>query len=416
MLIASRIRDGVRAVAGGLPRPFWVLWTGTLVNRFGTFVLPFLAIYLTQVRRFSILQAGMVTALYGAGAAIAGPLGGFLADHLGRRLTMIGALVLGGAGMIALGLAERPEVIAPACFLVALITEMYRPGMQAALADLVPPADRVRAFGLIYWVINLGFGIGLAVAGLLATVSYFLLFAGDGVTSMLFGLMVWRGVPETRPARSARSPERPRAATHDGFFAPYRDPTFMLFLGLNFLFALVFMQHTLALPLDMTAHGVSRPAFGAAIALNGAVIVLVQPFLGPALARRNPSRTLAAGATLVALGFGLNALARTAPVYAAGVVIWTLGEIATLPLASAVVADLAPIEVRGRYQGAYGLSFGLASCLAPTLGSVVLRRFGNVTLWSGCLVLGLVVAVGQLALASPLARERRARHAAHSPG
>src|SRR5882672_8225496 len=129
MSILDDIRAAVHRSAGGLPRPFWVLWTGTLVNRMGQFVVPFLAIYLTQARGFSVLQAGMVAAIYGAGAAIAGPLGGYLADRVGRRFVMVSALALGGASMIGLGFARRIDVLAPATFLVALVSEMYRPGV-----------------------------------------------------------------------------------------------------------------------------------------------------------------------------------------------------------------------------------------------------------------------------------------------
>ena len=158
-------------MTGGLPRSFWVIWAGTFVNRCGSFVLPFMAIYLTEARGLSMAQAGLVVALYGAGAAIAAPLGGFLADHVGRRVTMIIALGLGGAGMIAIGFAHRLEVIAPAIFCNAIISEMYRPAMQAAVSDLVPAHDRPRAYGLIYWVINFGFAVGLLVGGLLIIIA-----------------------------------------------------------------------------------------------------------------------------------------------------------------------------------------------------------------------------------------------------
>lgn len=414
MFTSTRIREQLRTLAGGLPRPFWVLWTGTLINRMGTFVLPFLAIYLTQVRGFSIAQAGMVAGLYGAGASIAAPVGGYLADHIGRRITMVGALALGGSCMIALGFAKSIGVIAPMTFVVALISDMYRPGVQAALADLVPPADRVRAFGLIYWVINLGFAFGTALAGFLATVSFRILFVADGLTTILYAFLIWRGVPETRPSRPshAEDPSRPSALSE--FFAPYRDGVYMAFVGLSFLSSILFMQFTLALPLDMAAHGVAKATFGMVIALNGLIIVFVQPFLGPYLSSRNRSRVIAAGVTLMAVGFGLNAVVHTAPLYALGVVIWTIGEIGVLPIANSVVADLAPVHVRGRYQGAYSLSFGAAACVAPTVGSLVLQRFGGTVLWTSAFMLGIAVALGHLALARRLARTRLARITAAS--
>jgi MFS family permease len=89
--------------------------------------------------------------------------------------------------------------------------------------------------------------------------------------------------------------------------------------------------------------------------------------------------------------------------------VWTLGEMAVLPIANAEVADVALPEMRGRYQGAYGITFGLASFAAPLLGTFVLQHWGPAALWGGCLVLGLLVAAGQLALAPALTRLREER-------
>jgi len=172
---------------------------------------------------------------------------------------------------------------------------------------------------------------------------------------------------------------------------------------------LVFMQHFTTLPLDMAAHGVTRAQLGLILALNGILIVLVQPFVAARLARFNRSRTIAGGAALFGLGFGLNAFARSVPLYALGVIVWTLGEMAVLPIANAVVADVAIPEMRGRYQGAYGITFGLASLAAPLIGTAVLQRWGSPALWWGCLVMGLLVAAGHLVLAPALTRLREER-------
>src|SRR5262249_8223647 len=166
------------------------------------------------------------------------------------------------------------------------------------------------------------------------------------------------GVTEPRSLTGSRPHGAPRGHPLSEFFAPYRDGHFVFFLCLCFLFAIVFLQNATTFPLDMTAHGISKATFGKVLALNGAIIALVQPLLGPFLAGRDRSRSLAAGSALVGLGFGLNALARTVPLYVLGVVTWTVGEMGVLPVANTVVADLAPLELRGRYQGAFGLSFG----------------------------------------------------------
>ena len=419
----DNVRTRVRAIGIGLPRTYWVLWFGMLVNRAGCFVLPFLAVYLTQGRGFAPATAGAIAALYGAGAAVASALGGYLADHVGRRATMAGALLLGGLGMIALGFARELWQIAPATFLVALLGECYRPAMQAAIADLVPPNDRVRAFGILYWVINLGFSIGLVLGGVLASWSFLWLFVGDGLTSIAFAVIVLRAVPETRPghahaatAGAAPAPHGPRPSFVAGFLAPYRDRPFAAFVVLSVLALLVFMQHVAALPIEMGHRGISRAWMGFVLGLNGMVIVLVQPFLAPVLGRFNRSRVLSVGACLLGLGFGLNVVAVGPALYGLGVVVWTVGEICLLPTANAVVADIALPHMRGRYQGAYGLSFGLAGFGAPLIGTAVLQHFGSRALWLGCLVAGLVVAAGHAALAPRLTRLREERIAARSAG
>jgi MFS family permease len=400
-------------MAGGLPRPFWFLFAGTFVNRAGAFVLPFLAIYLTQARHLSMVQAGVILSVYGAGATAAGPIGGFLADHVGRRAIMLFALIGGGACMIALGFVERVEWLAPAVFVVAAVGEMYRPAMQAAMSDLLPGADRVRGMGLLYWVINLGYAIGITLGGLLAGVSFRWLFVGDGITTILFGLVVAMGVPETRPARAPLAEGAKKPAIWSEFVAPYRDVHFVLFLLLSFLIAAVFSQNASTVPLDMSARGLSKVALGSVLALNGVLIVFLQPILNPILAAHSRSRVLAIGTATIGVGFGLHAFCGSVPTFMAAVVVWTFGEMAVLPVANALVADLAPVELRGRYLGAYSMSFGAAVCAAPVAGTWLLETFGRTGLWAVCFAVGTAVCGGHLLLARALMRLRKERLAAH---
>lgn len=405
---APRGRTRLAALGGGLPRTFWVLCAGMFVNRCGAFVVPFLSVYLTQVRGYSIATAGAVAALYGLGAMLASLVGGYCADHFGRRATMLTALTGGGLGMIALGFARDVRVLAPAAFAIAFVGEAYRPAMQAAVADLVPQEQRVRAFGYLYWVINLGYSVGVTLGGALASASFLWLFLGDGATTLLFGLLVARAVPETRVA-TAHPADAPRRSLVQDFLAPWRDGPFGVFVLLSILVLLVFMQNVAALPIDMSARGVSRAWLGAVLGINGVAIVLLQPLLAARLQRANRSRVIALGASLVGLGFGFGAIAHGPALFGLGVLVWTVGEIFVLPISNAVVADVAPAAMRGRYQGTYGLSFGLAAFAAPLAGTFVMQRFGSSALWLGCVALGALVAAAQLALAPRLTRLREER-------
>lgn len=394
----------LRAAAGGLPATFWWLWGGVLVNRLAGFVVPFLALYLTRQRGFTPAQAGVAVAVFGAGVVASGPVSGLLADRVGRRRVMLAGLGGGGLLAIALGFLEARPLLLGAAFLLGFVGELYRPPMHAAVGDVVAPAERARAFGLLYWAANLGVAVGLVLAGAVADRSLRALFVGDGLTSLAFGAMIFLRVPETRPAPSGGRAPR---ATAGELLAAWADPTFARLLGLYLAFLLVFMQLLVTLPLDMGAKGLSPGAYGLAMAVNGALIVVLQPLAAPVLRRLDPARVLAAGALLAGVGFGLNAVARTLPAYAAAVAVWTLGEIGSLPVASALAVELAPAHLRGRYQGAASSCWGIANLAAPTVGTLVLGRLGAPALWGGCLAVDLVVAGGYLALARAL-RARRA--------
>jgi MFS family permease len=395
----------------GLPFVYWVLWTGALINRLGGFIYTFLALYLTQERGFSVEQAGGVVSLYGLGSIAASAMGGVMADRIGRRPTMLFASVLGAAAMLQLGLAREPWHIALSTFLLGLLTDAYRPALQASVADVVAPVDRTRAYGYLYWAINLGFTGAAVIAGLLAKTNFALLFAGDAATTLTFGLLVFLRVPETRPGGvgAASGPERSdlhaqpaRSASID---APYRDPALMAFLLTQLLVAMLFFQSAVTLPVDMRAHGRTEAQYGGLIAINGVLIVVLQPFATRLVHRHRRAHVLALGAALGGLGFGMTGLGHSVLFYAFTIVVWTLGEIVFSPVAPAVVADLAPSELRGGYQGALTMTWGVAACVAPALGSMALGRGGSWILWSGCAVLGLAAAVLHVLIAP--SRRRR---------
>jgi MFS family permease len=391
-----------RAATGGLPPLFWTLWAGMLVNRLASFVVTFLALYLVHDRGFSASQAGHVVALYGLGLLLAGPLGGALADRVGRRQTMLLGLTLGGCCVAVLGFLRDPAWLTFFAFLAALTGDIYRPAAQAAVADVVAPADRARAYGLIYWAVNLGWAISLSVAGFVAERSMLALFLADAATSLAFALIVLARVPETRPAHHGSAP-----VVH-GLVRVFRDGPFMVFLGLHLAVLLVFTQFQLAAPLDYAAHGVGPRGFSLIMALNGLGVVVLQPLLSPRLHRYDGARVLALSALLVGVGFGLNAFGGSLVAYVAAAAFYTVGEVLGFPVASAIVADLAPPDLRGRYQGAFSMAWGLAFTLSPLVGGEVLHRFGGRVLWLGCLATGALTALLHLA-AGPARRRRLGR-------
>ncbi len=404
------LREAWGRRGAGLPAAFWWLWGGALVNALASFILAFLALFLTA-RGFSVEQAGMVVALFGAGTVVAGPVAGALADRVGRRPTMLVALWAAAAVTALLGALTSPLAIAAAVLVIGLISNGYRPAAAAVIADLIPPADRARAFGLLYWAANLGMAVSAAGGGLLAAHGWGTLFLVDAATTFLFGLVIWSRVPESRPAAAAAGPGAPRR----GYGVVLGDDVYLVFLGLQLALMLAFLQFMVALPVDMARHGFGPATYGRVIAVNGVLIVLLQPPATRLLSRLDPGRVLAAGSALVGLGYGGYALARSAWQYAAATAVWSLGEILVLPVAATVVAGLSPSDLRGRYQGLYSLTFGAAMFASPVLGAAVLERLGAGALWAACLGLSLLVALGHLAAGRARRRRERTREQARGP-
>ena len=395
----TRLRARLDAAAGGLSPVFWVLWCGVLVNRAASFVVGFLALFLVRERGFGEAAAGQVVALYGLGGVIASLAGGALADRVGRRATMVGSLALNAAAVGALAAARAPWFISAVTLLAGAAGQTYPPALNAAVADVVPFADRPRAFGLVYWASNVGFGFGYALAGVAGTRSLPLLFALDAATTCAFALLVLVKVPETRPAGLEHEP------VLVGLRQVIADGVFVRFLGLHLLSLLVFTQWEAVFPLDVSAHGVGPSGYAFLLWLNCAGAVFLQPLLGAWLRRKDCSRVLAASALLFGLGYGLNALGGSLALYTAGVVIWTLGEVLGFPAASALTADLAPPALRGRYQGLFVTTWGAAFALSPLLSTALAARAGARAVWLACLVAGALSAAGHLAAAGP--RRRR---------
>jgi MFS family permease len=400
------VRGWIQDTAGGLPAVFWYLWTGTLINRLGSFVIIFLAIYLTTVRGFSAAQAGLVLGLSGAGSAVGVLLGGVLADRWGRRRTLLTAHLATATTMLALGLVRDRYAIMGVAMLLGLAAEMARPAFSAMMVDVVPERDRLRAFTLNYWAINLGFACAAVLAGLAARANYLLLFVVDAASTLITAGIIFAKVRETRPARPV--PGRRTGGWESdgaGLRAVFADRVFIGVVGLNLLLALVFMQHVSTLPIAMGQDGLSPATYGAVIALNGVLIVAGQLFVPRLIGGHNRSRVLALAALVTGFGFGLTALADHAWLYALTVLVWTMGEMLNSPSTSTLLAELSPAELRGRYQGVFSLAWSAAAFGAPIAGGFVQEHAGNTALWLGCAGVGLVVAVGHL-LSDP-ARQRR---------
>ena len=298
-----------------LPRPVWILFLGTFLNKFGTFVVPFLTLYLTR-QGYSLASAGMAIGAYGVGHLVASLLGGHLADTIGRRKTIVLSMFSAAVAMMLLSQARSLPVIILLTAFAGLTGELYRPAASALLADLVSPGERVTAFAAYRIAFNAGWAFGPATAGFLTERGYFWLFAGDAATSVLFGVVALFSLP-----RGVRHPPG-EAGWTEALQAFRTDKRFHQVLIASFAIALVFFQMSSTFGLHVTALGFSAATYGALISLNGVLVVLCELPLTTITRRFAARDVMAAGYLLVGAGFALNLFAHTVPALAACMIVF----------------------------------------------------------------------------------------------
>ncbi|WP_051366237.1 MFS transporter [Hamadaea tsunoensis] len=394
--------------AGGLPRVFWTLWSSMLVNRVGAFAMLFLPLYLKSGRGVSLTMAGLITAGYGIGGACGSLLGGVLADTIGRRRTLLLANYTAASLMLALGFAQPLWLIALLTLAVGVFHSMPGPALVAAIIDVTPEHNRSRAFNLQFWAFNLGTAVAAALAGVVASSGFLLLFLVDAAMTAVTGTIIFFAVPETL-GRS--SPRGGAGRTRGGLGTALTDPFFMIFVGLTFVLAFLGAQ-TSMLQLAMNADGLPPEAYGIVAALPGLLIVLGQLFVPRLLQGRVKGRVLATALLFTGLGYTSVAFANVLPAYLVAAAIWTVGSMLAAPPNAEVIAELAPAELRARYQAVFYLVFPAAGFLAPAAGGWSLDHLGS---WHWAIVGGLGLAAAAGHLVAGKSRDRRVRSLHGSP-
>jgi len=387
------------SITHGMPRSFWILLGGTFINRMGYLVEPFLALYLVGPRGLTVTTAGVVVACFGVGAFASQPLGGYLADRIGRRATLVLGMLATAAAFMLLAAVRDLVLIGVAAALAGLAIDIYRPAVSAVIADLIPPEYRNRAFALLYWVINLGVAVAGIVGGYLASRSFWLLFLADAITCVAFAVLIARAVPETRP-------ERDPTAT-SGYGPVLRDRLALGITASTLLGATVYLQSFITLPIAVHNDGLGPQAYGIIYAVNPIVVILSQVFVLRVIDRITGVSILVVSLVVMGFGFWLTAFASSIPMYALTVVVWTLGEVGFNSVGPALVADIAPADLRGRYNGLVGMAYGASAFLAPLIGTRVLQAYGEGVLWTSCLVAS-IGAAAIIALMAPAIAARRA--------
>ena len=366
----------------GLPREVWLVCASTLINRLGTMALPFLVLYLTKGRRWTPAEASFGMMIYGAGALMAGPFSGRLADRLGHVHILKASLWTSGALLLILPFATTKPTLFSLIFLWAALTQAFWPSAMALLTGLAAPEQRKAVFALHRLSVNLGMAVGPALGGFIAHHNYSWVFWTDGL-STLAGAALLSLLLKAPPA-----PSLPHDHTPGG--SPWRDRR-LLFLLLPFIPALmVFFQIQGTLPLWVVNDlGLGSRFFGLLFTVNTLLIVVLEVPLNLAMGHWPHGRLLLLGSLCLAVGFGLTAWANSYTMLIVTTVIWTFGEMILFPAISDAVATLAPPDRRGEYMGLLSLSFAAALALGPWLGVLAYAKVGPRAVWLSTFVIAV---------------------------
>ncbi len=369
----------------GLPGTLWILVFGAFLNRFGTFVLPFLVLYLTR-EGFTEAQAGLTLSAYGVGNFAASFIGGHLADRIGRRSTIVISMVSSAAAVLTLSQVHSLPALVVATLFAGLCGDLFRPAASALVIDLCRPEQQITASALYRLAAHLGFAAGPVTAGLLVDRSFFLLFVADASTSLMFAVIAIAALP-----RGTRHVSPPDEKGH-WLTTALSDRRFVRFLAASLAITAVTSQLDATLPLHVVAAGHSASTYGMLASVNGALIVLFEVTL-TVVTQRMPERTvMAIGYLLIGVGFALTAVAMGTLAIGATIVVWTFGEMISSPVAGVYVGKLAPLHLRGRYMGLFSSTWAIGLAIGPLLGTMAFA-WNETILWIGCGVLGLVAAL-----------------------
>ena len=388
---------------GGLSRSAWMLSVVMLINRSGTMVLPFLSVYLTTTLGFTIEETGYVLSSYGLGSLVGAYLGGAFSDRYGHFIVQFLSLVISGVIFIVISDITSFYGLVSGIFILSLIAESLRPANASSISFYSKPENISRSFSLNRMAINLGFSIGPAIGGLLAAISYKLLFLADGFTCIAAGVFFYFYFSK----RKGHQPDKESIKKNKEKGGPvFRDYRFLAFVILSSFFAILFFQLFMTLPLYYReVYQLSEKEIGGLLALNGIVVFSLEMVLVYILNKRfQLHRMIFVGMVLVGLSFAILNIYHGIIILVISMVILSIAEIFAMPFMATFTVQRSSKYNRGAYMGLYTIAYSIAYVIAPILGAFIISKYGFNLLWWGTGIASVIIAFGFLNVTRPQIR------------
>lgn len=378
------IADTYKTSFSGLTRETWLLSVVILINRCGYMVLPFMSMYITQSLHRSIADAGLIITLFGIGSVTGTTTSGYLTDRIGFRAVQVVSAMLGGCLFLLFAQIQHFQTLCVLTVLLGFIVEAFRPANFAAVATYAGPQTLTRSISLNRLAINLGWGLGSSLGGILAAINYHILFRVEGSVNILVGLLILLLLPAT-PRQQRQEQPIPGETTTGKDASPWKDPFAFRFFLLSTLYTTCFVLLFRLVPVYWKeAKHIGESHIGLLLGLNGIIIALFEMVLVRRWENgKAPSWYVIAGVIATAAGYSfLLAPGLPALLMALGtVVLITIGEMMAVPFMNTLFMSRATARNRGKYSAAYALCWSIANIAGPLGGASLAQRFGYNLLW-----------------------------------
>ncbi|MET9253882.1 MFS transporter [Streptomyces sp. NPDC048182] len=352
---------------------------GNALSAFGLgFTVPYLYVYVAQVRGLGAMTAGLVLAVFAVAALIVLPFAGRAIVRRGPLPVLLAALVTAALGALSLGVADRAATVLVSAAALGAGQAVMQPALATMIVDCSPSETRSRAFATQFFLQNLGLGVGGLIGGHLvdtsSAASFTLLFAIEAAMFLLLVVVM----ATVRMPRAPRVEAVPGQSGGSGWrqLAGNRAMVQLCVLGFVLFFACYGQFESGLSAYGVEAAGISTSALGTALAANTLMIVVAQFAVLKFVERRKRSRVIAAVGLLWAvawavagyagLGHGSQTMATAA--FISTYALFGLGEAMLSPTLAPLVADLAPSGMAGQYNSAFALVKQLALAIGPAVG------------------------------------------------
>jgi len=392
------------------PPLFWIIVVTLFIDSIGnTLLFPFFALYITQKFGVGMTQAGVLLGISSLFGLVGSILGGAIADRFGRRRLILFGLISSALSSLLFGWVGKITTLYFLIVIVGLLSRVAVPAYDAVMADILPEAKRQEGFGIMRVAFNYAWIFGTALGGLIAARSFLALFVMDAMLSLIAAIVLYRFLPETKPASQAEAKETESfLSTVAGYRIALRDLAFISFLFVGIIVLIVYQQEYSSLPVYLQdIHHIDSKRYGVMLSFSGLEVVLFQFWISRTIRKYPPFLMMMLGALFLAIGFGVIGFVRESVLFLVAVIVITVGEMIFYPTGQVLAANFAPADMRGRYMAVYGLAWAIPATIGPAAAGLILDNYNPNLLWYIGGFLCTVAALGFYALHLWLGRQQR---------